>query len=357
MEIGGIRRIPCEFPERKMWNLFLLLENDAMTKGYLRDKYAQVGLDHPDRAAFRASHAMMSYVRQARELYLAARQSSPFVSPLLTYYGTMSLAKVWMLSFDPDYPRNTFVLRHGASTRRRKRSDYRLAEDTIRIQPEGLLPELMRSSGWGALCNTSWSMKQLFSLLPDIQDSYRQVFRETSLYPIAIDSNPIEGAPSMSFTLEEKVLDQLHLTPRGFAERLTRTVVEPGPQFTVDKSPTPRGWIRFHWQHSESTHVDCWNRGFAHPWFREDVRGGYYLYPPNRGDSLGVMPEMFVHYLLLFSLSMLCRYEVPLWGEIVDGTAAKEAVLIEEFLQVTRRKFPNLILNTLFEEKILFVRE
>ncbi|SDX27499.1 YaaC-like Protein [Marininema mesophilum] len=355
METGGIRRIPCEFPERKMWNLFLLLENDGMAKGYLRDKYQQEGLDHPDRASFRASHALMSYVRQARELYRAARESSPFVSPLLTYYGMMNLAKAWMLSFDPDYPRNALVLRHGASTRRRKRSDFRLSEDEIRIQPEGLLPELVRASGWGALCNTSWTIKHLLSLLPDIQDSYRQVFREASLYPIAIHTRSINGRQSMSFTLEEKVLDQLHLSPRGLAERLNSVAEEQGSRFTVDKSPAPCGWVRMWWSHPESTHVDRWKRGFAHPWFREDTRGGYYLYL-NRGRTPDVIPEMFVHYLLLFSLSMLCRYEVPLWGEIVSGTAAKEAVLVEEFLQVTRRKFPNLILNTLFEEKILFVR-
>ncbi|MFC4077220.1 YaaC family protein [Salinithrix halophila] len=355
METGTVRRIPCESPEQKMWNLYLLLENETTAKRFLTEKYRRNGVEHPERAAFRASHALISHVRQARELYRAARESQLLVSPLLAYYGVMNLSKAWMLSFDPEFPRNASVMRHGASTRRRKRSDYRFFSDEVRAQRDGLFPELARKTGRPVLTGESWTMKSLLALVPELQDGFRQIFHEVSLYPIAVPERIPVISPEMPFTFEERVLEVLHLPPRRLAERLNGAGREGGARFSCGPSAQPQGRVRLLWSHPDSLHVNHWNRGFSHPWFREDLHGNHYLFPPAHG-SAPVLPELFVHYLLLFSLSMLCRYEAPLWGEMIGGSISEEIVLIEEFLQVTLRKFPNLILNALFEEKILFIR-
>ena len=338
-----------------MWNLFLLLENEAGVRRFLEQKYRAQGRERPEKAAFRAAQPLMFYVKQAREYYRAARMTDLFVRPLLTYYGMMTLSKALMLTVDPDYPANTAVMRHGVSTRKRKRADFRFFQDEVRVQREGLFPELARHWGWAELIGERWTMKDLFALIPELQDGYRQVFREESLYPVVVWPTASVGERGMPFFLEERILDRLHLTPRAFTHRL-QAAGKGEAAFDWEEQADTHPSFRLFWHHPRVSHVDPWGEGFDHPFFREDAQGRYFFHPTDGSGLASCLPEIFVHYLLLFALSMLCRYEPPLWGEIIYGFASEERVLIEEFLQVTQRKFPNLVLNQLFEEKILLVR-
>lgn len=352
--VSQIRRILCDSPEQKMWNLFLLLENEATVRTFLESKYRKHGVEHPSRAAFRAAQPLMYHVKQARTYYEAARRSDLFVRPLLSYYGMMTLCKALMLTRVPDYPENTSVLRHGISTRKRKRGDYQFFADEVRVQREGLFPELARYQGRESLIGENWTLKELFSLIPELQDGYRQLFPEETLFPVAVPEVTSVPNRGMPLVLEDRILDALHLTPRGLVNRLNRFSPGGEVRFTFEEDPVSVPRFLLFWHHPFISHVNQWERGFDHPLFREDMHGNHWLSPFQRVESC--LPEMFVHYALLFALSMLCRYEPPLWGEMIYGMASEEMVLIQEFLQVTQRKFPNLILNELFEEKILFQR-
>lgn len=352
---SSIRRIPCDSPEQKMWNLFLLLENETTVRSFLEKKYRKRGLEQPGRAAFRAAQPLMFHIKQARVYYRAAGESDLFIRPLLSYYGMMTLSKALMLTMVPDYPENTAVLRHGVSTRKRKHGNFCFFTDQVRVQREGLFPELARKKGWDSLIGESWTLKELFSLIPELQDGYRQVFQEETLYPLAVCDTLLDSDHGMPFVLEEHILDVLHLTPQGLTQRLNRFPHREEARFTCEETPILPRRILLFWHHPRVSHVDRWGRGFDHPLFREDLLGNHYLSlvrEPMKDGS----PEFFIHYALLFALSMLCRYDPPLWGEMIHGMASEEIVLIQEFLQVTQRKFPNLILNELFEEKILFRR-
>jgi len=58
--------------------------------------------------------------------------------------------KALILSRTPDYPQNTSVLRHGLSTRKRKKSLFRFRDEEVRVQKEGLFPLLLGLFGiWG----------------------------------------------------------------------------------------------------------------------------------------------------------------------------------------------------------------
>ncbi|PTM56916.1 YaaC family protein [Desmospora activa] len=334
------RRIPCESPEEKIWNLYLLLENETTVRRFLEEKYQGRNRENPGRDAFRAAHSLIYHIKQARSLYQAARQSEWIIRPLLAYYGLMNLAKAWVLSEDPDYPRTASVLKHGLSTRKRKPASFSLFWEEVRVQREGLFPLLVTLAGEGERTGERWSMQTLFSMLPELQDSYRQLFRETSLFPIAWT----EGEQGW-MVVEEAVLDRLHLTSQGMVQTLERHRHPAGISFSAEESyiRSSKMYLKVEQPQSLSTH----------PWIREDVGGQYYLYI-NDSRRSWVPAEILVHYLLLFSLSMLCRYDTPLWGEMVYGLGSEEMVLIQEFLQLTQRKSPQLILEALFEERFLF---
>lgn len=348
-----VRRIPCDLPEQKMWNLFLILENEVTAKRYLEEKYSSAEMEKPGQKAFHSAQPLVYYVKQAREIYRIAGKSELFIRPLLTYYGMMNLCKAWLITMDPEYPRNTAVLRHGVSTRKRKKQNYNFLADEVRIQREGLLSELIHIHRLQRHIGEVWKMKELFSLIPEVQDGYRQLFRESSLYPVAVFDYWKASNQGMPFYVEESILDNGHVTASSFLQRLHHYASDSNIHFSLLKQGTKPSLLGLRWHHPHVFHVNLWEKGFAHPWFREDRRGGYYLYAGDNRLSTP-LPEIFVHYLLLFSLGMLCRYETALWGDMIYGMTTEDMVLIQEFLDVTQRKFPNLILNALFEEKLIF---
>ncbi|OYD07905.1 YaaC family protein [Paludifilum halophilum] len=354
MDVRPIRRISCDFPEQKMWNLFLILENETTVRRFLTEKYRRMGLEHPEKASFHTAHPLIYYIKQGRDIYRSAGHSGVFIRPLLSYYGMMNLAKAWMLSMDPEYPRNTAVLRHGVSTRKRKRRGFSFLSDEVRVQRNGLFAELARCVQVPPLNGESWAMRDLFSILPELQDGYRQLFRKATLFPVVVpDPLSKRNLREMPFFLEESILDTFHRTPRSLVEYLNRNRSDPEVFFSCGDNPVTGEKLCLSWHHPRTDHVDSWEKGFSHPLFREDGKGGYYLFSGNN-RLLSALPEALVHYLILFALSMLCRYETPLWGEMIYGLAAEDMVLIQEFLDVSQRKFPNMILNHLFEEKLIF---
>lgn len=76
--------------------------------------------------------------------------------------------------------------------------------------------------------------------------------------------------------------------------------------------------------------------------------------PDYNKNNPSFLPETVVHYLLMYNLGMLCRYETELWGEIIFSFSSGDMFMINEFINVAIRKFPNLILNMLFDEVLIF---
>ena len=54
-------------------------------------------------------------------------------------------------------------------------------------------------------------------------------------------------------------------------------------------------------------------------------------------------PELLIHYLLLYNLSMIARYETEWWGELTKMMPNHDYPFIDSFLQVTLEKGPFLI--------------
>jgi hypothetical protein len=66
-----------------------------------------------------------------------------------------------------------------------------------------------------------------------------------------------------------------------------------------------------------------------------------------------VLSEPCLHYIALFILSSAVRYLPEQWKRLTDDHPA-EAILVDRYLDVAARKYPNLILNELLDEVFLF---
>lgn len=92
--------------------------------------------------------------------------------------------------------------------------------------------------------------------------------------------------------------------------------------------------------------------GFENHLFIQDYKGNHFFLLKDTPSLFA--PEMLSHYMLMYILGMLCRYETELWGEIIFSFTSGEMFIINEFLNISQRKFPNMILNLLFNERFIF---
>lgn len=343
-----VQWITCDNIEACIWERYRYWENESLVYQQLKDKYRLQHVDHPERASFQNTQSLISYVRQARAFLGRSRPIDRWVDPLCFYYGMMSLLKALILTVDIDYPSHTAILRHGLSTRKRKKSQYQFLQDEIKIQKEGLLPHLLHRLNASIPVGTTYRPIELIGMIPELQSDYRYITGNRTLFPVRIHSSPTcQKNAGMLISLEQQILDDFHRPIWRLTEYLNQAQSE--SRFEIESTPSSnRLFLR--WYHPSVNHVLNWEYGFRHPYFFENSKGDYFLWLGNNHPTTQPIPEWTVHYLLLFLMSMLCRYDAPLWDELHYST--KEAVLIQPLLQVVKRKFPHLILQILNGEKI-----
>ena len=67
------------------------------------------------------------------------------------------------------------------------------------------------------------------------------------------------------------------------------------------------------------------------------------------GEKSIYLSQITVHFLILYLLSMLSRYYVNLWLSEKSSEETRYFYIIEKFLDISERKFPNMILNEILK--------
>lgn len=346
-----IHRISCENPQEKLWSMFFYFESEPHVKDFLKQCYSERYLNEASRYAFQNTHKFIYYIKQGREYYVAATASNILVKPLLLYYGMVSLLKAVVLSVDAEYPAHTKVLQHGITSRKLKRLDYNFSDDEVKIQKEGLFPLVAQQLNSNHLIGEKFRMKELLSIVPELRESYEKTYSQTTLFPLHISKHIDFASPTTIFYLPEDVLDNFHLTYESFIHYLNRYNLA-NAKFTPNPIETPKGIIRMNWDHPNRIHVMDSPAGFENQLFTFDYKNNHYF--RNVHQHHVFVPEIMVHYMLMYILGMLCRYETELWGEMIFSFTSSELFIIHEFLNISQRKFPNLILDLLFHERYIF---
>jgi hypothetical protein len=302
-------------------NLFLKLKNEEWARKFLQQKYEDASFKEPGVLAYKNVQSFVAYIRQACSLFQTAGACDQWMQPLLLYYGMMDFFKAWILTKDPDYPKSTAVLRHGLSTRKRKKEPFRFSQDEIRIQKEGLFPYLAELMELPVSAGDSYRVKELLGFLPELQPTYRAIFGECTWFPV-------DWIPASSLLIvPEKILDQCHLAPSSFVEKLN----------------AQSGEIRFSLHHQEqgALYLNCFASGpphRLHPWIKKNKKGDHYLYTGNHRPH--PLPRVISLMMLCFSMSMLCRYDPPLWEEIMLASVHQEQLMLIHLTDLILYGFP-----------------
>lgn len=334
---------------RSEWELFRYLETEPAARRFLTECYASAGLDHPERLAYQQSHRFLYTCIQARTCYAAAGQCDLLIQPLLLFYGCVNLLKAFLLTREPDYPQNSRVLQHGVTSRKIKKSAYQLFQDEVRPQKEGLFPHLARVLRLRNL-QERYTLAHLFASLPELASDVRPTGLAGSWQPI----QTVDAGKSVLLLLPPHERGPLAFSPETLAAYLNRWAPAQVRFFpcedihgfaSLNQPPQlPRT--------AKDSSTKCMEMRDAHG---KGSQQHPLLYIRSAGCSLFwngpieqlPLPCWAAHYLLLYALSMLCRYETEWWGELVLSRTMEEVYWVERFLAIHHRWFPRYLYEKL----------
>ncbi|MFS0749706.1 YaaC family protein [Oceanobacillus sp. 1P07AA] len=298
--------------------LFIHLSAQENAQSFLHKCYQNI--DEQTKKSYQNGTAFMHYIQHGLQFYKSGEESSPIVRPVLYFYGMVHLLKGWILTKRPNYPESTALLAHGVTSRKRKRKDYQFFDDEVKIQQQGLFPYFTKHMyHFNSFPLEKASMRLLLANIPELQLLWGYQQKKTLINIGEINSDHLLFPMS--------ILDHFHLTRNAFVQRIRpflpsiKEISEQSSSFKIDLA-------------EKIVHAN--GPFFVH-------MDNQQLYFPTSRDIYLPYSEIITHYLILYNLSMLCRYETEWWGELMVSKADSAYPMIEHFLEITRRKIPYLI--------------
>ncbi|RUQ29138.1 hypothetical protein ELQ35_10660 [Peribacillus cavernae] len=317
-----------------VWNSFIYFFSASSTQTYLKKCYAEANIMDKEKKSFENCYPFIYYIEHAQAYYNQAAAAPLSIQPILSFYGFIQLLKACLLTIDPNYPESTSVLAHGVTTRKRKKQQYEFIYDEVKVQKNGLFTYMAEKMfHLKHLDGEKFSMGELLKELPELEKCF-QFLHSKSNFKTLIPM--VEG-----YSLPSSILDTFHMTGSRFKDFLeaktknkysveeqeARLILHPGREWSLNlDSPI---------------HYHLFEKSFA--------------ISMNKNSSCFGFPELLVHYLLLYNLSMIARYETEWWSELLKTMANDDYPLISQFLNTTLIKGPHLVYEWLTKERFIDV--
>lgn len=311
-------------------SLFSYLTSQQTVQEYLELCYQRIDEPNLDKKSYENYHALLYYLDHGKKYYQIGDTVDTFAKPVLYFYGLSHLLKACIITKRPHYPESTQELSHGVTTRKRKKKDYSFMEDEVKVQQKGLYPYFSKYLfSVESMPFEKIQMRQLFSLIPEL----------LPFFDFQGEKKLVEVGSSNSLTLQfpNFILDNYHLTLHAFIRRIEGFLPE-----IVQVEEGHEKDILVHLQHNIH-----FQRG---PFFLHHENNKIYF--PLEREAFIPISEVMIHYLLLFNLSMLSRYEADWWGDLLASRPEIDYPFITRFLEITSEKIPNILEGILYENLI-----
>jgi hypothetical protein len=305
---------------------FNFFQSASTVRSFLKNKYEQQYIDDAERKSYDNCYPFMYYLEQGETYYAQAAQSPFSIRPVLLYYGLIHLIKACLLTVDPNYPGTTSVLAHGVSARKRKKRNYQFFDDEVKIQKNGLctyFSEQMLNLKY--LEGEKFKMEDLLEQIPELDELYLFSKGESNFISL-------EKLPGNIWAIPDNAAD------RNFINLLRLK------QVLENKHPEKIIWIG-NGRNEEELLIDGNQTDFFPP-FRFHIIKETYGLDASLKDGCH-LPDLLIHYLLLFNLSMIARYETEWWIDLIKTAADLDYPFIHAFLKITAEKSPLMILEYL----------
>ncbi|MEH7013700.1 YaaC family protein [Neobacillus niacini] len=302
----------------KGWKSYASFFSAEYCQLYLKNNYKKWNIDNPEQKSYENCYAFLYYLEHGQIYYQQAEKAPLILQPILLFYGLVHLIKACILTVDPAYPETTSVLAHGVSTRKRKKQNYQFFQDEVKFQKNGLFPFLSEKMfHMKQLEGDKITMEELLELIPELDDLFMVHESKSTFTPIYTQHRQL--------VVPEKILDHYHMTEDRLKEFLT---TKSGNQIEFSSEG-----LMFQINKSSFTGISP---------LKFNLESSSYVLPLKK-ENLFLFPELMVHYLLLYNLSMIARYETEWWSELTKMMPNRDYPFIKTFLEITLQKGPFLI--------------
>ncbi|WAA09525.1 YaaC family protein [Fervidibacillus albus] len=312
------------------WQQLLYISSLETAQQFLLKKYMWLFPNHARKKSYENSSKFLHHIEQGKIFFQQSETAPLSIKPIFLFYGLSFLLKGALLITDPNYPENVKVLAHGVSTRKRKKQDYEYLKDEVKIQKNGFFPHISKKMfHMEHLEGKKMNIGDLLCQIPELMPFFQE--RNVSIIPLF-------SIGDGTFQIVDDVFDAFHMTPRRFFHYLNGKSNqgalfqwgEDGVTFTVNEIKPPIEILPFRFHLMDQK---------------------YYFIDGER--SLSFFHELLIHYLLLYHLSMLARYEIEWWSELLSMKSTVEYPLIEQYLHICLLKCPLLIHQYLFDDETI----
>jgi hypothetical protein len=312
------------------WSSYSVFFSAENTQAYLKKCYTRHGIDQPEAKSYENCYPFIYYLEHAKIYYEQAAKSPLLIQPIMLFYGLVHLIKASILTADPNYPETTSVLAHGVSTRKRKKQQYSFFEDEVKFQKTGLFPFMAdKLFHMKHMEGDKIEMGELFKYIPELNG----LFMQTEGAPTFADAELAKGR----LTMPASILDQFHMTEERFTDYFNSKGV-----YSIESAEQGESGLM------------TFTCGSLPPQdirpLKFNIHESSLSFPLTKGDLVS-FPELLLHYLLLYNLSMIARYETEWWSELMKMMPNKDYPFIHSFLEITLLKGPYLVYQYLIGQK------
>ncbi|ARK28402.1 YaaC family protein [Halalkalibacter krulwichiae] len=312
------------------YDLFIPFYSSTYTSKFLLGKYEQKEITQAKTKSYQVSSSFM-YHLQHGQLYFKQAQASPIeIKPVLLFYGYVQMLKACILTTNPNYPENSQVLAHGVTTRKRKKATYRFLEDEVKVQKNGL---------YSLFLDKMFHMKhlegekyQMVSLLLQIADMH-ELFLTLQNKKVSIKGSG--NVKVNEIEIPSAILDLYHMTSNRFEQYLESL----NPSYKGVKVIEQRQNLIIKFKKFP-------NKLHSFP-FLFNTKEEIFIFTERQKLSDGSLPELATHFLLLYNLSMICRYEAEWWGDLIHTFDGVDYPFIAQYVNIVQNKIPSLIYSYL----------
>jgi len=367
--------IHCESPEIEVWRYLDLLATPSGTESALRQVYGD-GLGHKLLSDKVGDFAKC--VRQAKEYFHALQHVTMATAPVLCYYGMLSLATSLAVFSERNLTLRGVPRAHGLCARgldlcrdildaacvstksgifpllaRQGIPDWctvtevAVADDPM--TPQALIQPPVRralsrtfTDSWASSVTLPhFTLREVVSRLPDLDQEVRaHPEAQRGLLYCDVLVRRQEGTQLASAMISVSSDDPVQL------EALSRMMAEDYPDFPKTEASSERRLYQ--------TGAVADPLAEPLPCIRDSTDGETYIVVPN-DRSIPLMPEVLDWMIGAFLLASLARYFPQIWlGR--PGARPETILLSERFVRIARRRFPNLVLNSIYGRSLRFLR-
>ncbi|PFG04153.1 YaaC family protein [Bacillus sp. es.034] len=300
------------------WDFIHYFQSAEYSQKFLKKCYEKLGSIQAEVKSYDNCYPFMYYLEQGELYYKQAMLSPLSLKPILLFYGYIHFIKAIVLTEDPEYPETTTVLAHGITSRKRKKQQYRFLQDEVKVQKNGLFSHFSDLVFHVKhIIGEKYKMEDLLVQIPELEEAFLILLKKKTMFWFT-DQHEL--------TIDESLLSHFHMSESLFTQYMNEKITGNSIWITNDK-----------------LHASSAEEHLPVRWHLNKNRSAL---PGIRNEASGI-PEVLIHYAILYNLSMIARYETEWWVELLKNRTNEDYPIITTFLNVTTEKSPYLLLKIL----------